>query len=401
MSRAKKVLLVIACLILLSQIPFAYRRYKLGQLSAKIQMLNGEHRSSRADDAWTEYQGVMHVHSFLGGHSSGNFQEIIQAAQANKLHFVVMTEHAESLIDTSALTVKGKYGDVLFINGNEVNSSSGDRLLSIPGDARLAGSAKSTTEDIVKNTHNRDGMSIVAYPDEYRSAVVNYDGMEVYNVFTNAKRINWLVAVFDSLWSHGKYPDLLFANYYQRPVTALKKWDERLAQGKAVGTAGNDSHANIGFSLNDGSGKKILGIELDPYETSFRLVRLHVLMPRDRTLETNTLLNALKSGHCFIGFDLLGNTSGFRFEARNTSKLAIQGDEISYQPDTKLKVTLPIPGRILLIKNGAVELDESGVREKEIPVGSVGVYRVEAYLPDLGNPAGNQPWVISNPIYVR
>jgi hypothetical protein len=30
-----------------------------------------------------------------------------------------------------------------------------------------------------------------------------------------------------------------------------------------------------------------------------------------------------------------------------------------------------------------------------------GSYRVEAYLPQLGKPVGDQPWIISNPIYVR
>ena len=34
------------------------------------------------------------------------------------------------------------------------------------------------------------------------------------------------------------------------------------------------------------------------------------------------------------------------------------------------------------------------------PLTERGVYRVEVYLPQLGA-AGQQPWIISNPIYVR
>jgi hypothetical protein len=30
-----------------------------------------------------------------------------------------------------------------------------------------------------------------------------------------------------------------------------------------------------------------------------------------------------------------------------------------------------------------------------------GVYRVEVYLPQLGKPVGDKPWIISNPIYVK
>jgi hypothetical protein len=37
----------------------------------------------------------------------------------------------------------------------------------------------------------------------------------------------------------------------------------------------------------------------------------------------------------------------------------------------------------------------------EFQVSEKGIYRVEVYLPQLPLPAGAQPWIISNPIYVR
>ena len=128
MSRIKKLLLLVAVLVVSSQIPFAYRRYKLYRLNNTIQRLNSERRAT-VEDRWSEYKGVVHVHSFLGGHSSGTFQDIITAAQANELQFVVMTEHAEKEIDTAAMTLQGVHEGVLFVNGNEVKSASGDRLL--------------------------------------------------------------------------------------------------------------------------------------------------------------------------------------------------------------------------------------------------------------------------------
>ena len=39
------------------------------------------------------------------------------------------------------------------------------------------------------------------------------DGVEVYNVFTNARRVNPVVAFFDVLWSQRAYPELIFANW--------------------------------------------------------------------------------------------------------------------------------------------------------------------------------------------
>src|SRR5882672_10665104 len=108
MTLRKKRLLILLIVVLLSQIPFAYRRYKLGRLHAAIQQLNSQRIATQADDGLTELKGVVHVHSFLGGHSSGNFEEIIAAAQSNQLNFVVITEHPAKNFNTAEMTLKGE-----------------------------------------------------------------------------------------------------------------------------------------------------------------------------------------------------------------------------------------------------------------------------------------------------
>ena len=133
MKTRRLILLVVLLLLLLSQTPFAYRRYKLRRLTAGIQQLNSERRVPESN-GFTDYKGVIHVHSFLGGHSSGSFSEIITAAQANELQFVIMTEHTEQDFDTAAMTLQGVHGGVLFINGNEMSAPNGDRFLTLPGD---------------------------------------------------------------------------------------------------------------------------------------------------------------------------------------------------------------------------------------------------------------------------
>lgn len=377
MKIRRLVLLVVALLLLLSQTPFAYRRYKLRRLSAGIQQLNSERRVPEPY-GFKDYKGVVHVHSFLGGHSSGSFSEIIAAAQANQLQFVIMTEHTEKDFDTAAMTLQGMHGGVLFINGNEVSAPNGDRLLTLPGE-----------------------LSIAAYPEEFKNwDTPGLDGVEVYNVFTNAKRINPVVAFFDALWSKRSYPDLMFAFYLTRPDEGLKLWDQGLTRARLTGVAGNDAHANIGVSLKDSSGKTLLGIQLDPYDTSFRLVRLHALIEANKPLDATSLLDAVRAGHCYIGFDFLGDTSGFSFTAENAGERKIQGDEISFKPETRVRVQSPVPGRIVILKDGAILLDETGISGKELPISEKGVYRTEIYLPQLGMVA-NQPWIISNPIYVR
>jgi len=202
----------------------------------------------------------------------------------------------------------------------------------------------------------------------------------------------------------------LFTTFYERPAENLKLWDEQIRQtGKRiVATAGNDAHANIGMSLNDSSGKTVLGFKLDPYERSFRLVRLHVLvnLPYSggvdvSSLREGDLLAAISAGHCFIGFDLFGDTTGFRYTAHDRNEERMMGDEIKLENEVHLSVELPVEAQIVVLKDGVVVQDNSAVSKLEFVAKERGSYRVEVYLSQLPKPAGDQPWIISNPIYVR
>jgi hypothetical protein len=404
-NRWKKPLVSLVVLFLLSQIPFAYRRYKLGRLHAAIQQLNSQRVVTEDNSHLTEFKGVVHVHSFLGGHSTGNFEDIVAAAQSNELNFVVMTEHPAKDFNTAEMTLKGEHGGVLFINGNEVKTATGDRLLLIPGDANAGSDSRLLPQEVL--SRRASGLALVAYPEEFESweATTGYNGIEVYNVYTNARRINPVVMFFDALWSYGSYPDLLFTNFYQRPAESLKKWDELISQKgkKLVATAGNDAHANVGISLNDSSGKTLLGFKLDPYERSFRLVRLHVLATpvHGPQLDETSLLAAIAEGHSFIGFDLFGDTTGFRFRAHDGNENRTMGDEIKLKNQVTLNVSVPVPARVVLLKDGLQVQEVDGVKGLDFVAKDKGSYRVEVYLSQLPKPAGDQPWIISNPIYVK
>src|SRR2546421_593535 len=114
MKRWKKVALVLLCLLLLSQAPFAYRRYRLRRLSAAIAEVNAARANAPADDPFDDYAGVFHVHSSLGGHSTGTLEEIVRASKAERLAFVLMTEHPAALVNTSGATLRGTHEGVLF-----------------------------------------------------------------------------------------------------------------------------------------------------------------------------------------------------------------------------------------------------------------------------------------------
>ena len=379
MPSKKYIFAALILILFLSQLPFACRRYKLRRLNTAVQQLDSQRTTQSGNGAYAEYKGVVHVHSFLGGHSEGTFGEIISAARSNGLNFVVMTEHTEKEFDTAAMTLKGLHGGVLFINGNEVSSENGDRLLVLPGE-----------------------VSIAAYPDDFKNwDTPGLNGIEIYNVFTNSRRINPLVAFFDVIWSRRAYPELIFALYLERPESSLQQWDQSLTRRKLFAIAGADAHSNIGVSLKDSAGKTLLGIKLDPYETSFRLVRLHVLIERDKTLEPDSLTEAIRAGHSFVGFDFLGDTTGFVFEAETPDGLRIQGDEIFLDNEVRMRARTPVPARIVVFRDGVVFQEESGVSTKDFVVNERGVYRVEVYLPQLGEVIAGKPWIISNPIYVR
>jgi hypothetical protein len=404
MKRWKKVTLIALGLFLLFQIPFIYRRVRLGRLSAAIQQVNAERIVDQQASAYTDYKGVMHVHSSLGGHSTGSFQEIIEAARRNNLSFVVMTEHTSPLMDTAGMTLRGIHAGVLFINGNEVNTASHDRLLLVPGSEEAAAANTVGTQEVLSQQQARSSLSFIAYPHEFRSwEVKDYDGMEVYNLYTNTNKINYFVTFFDWLWSYWSYPDLMFARFYERPSGELKKWDELLAakNQRVVAIAGADAHANVGFQIGDHTGKRLIGVHLDPYERSFSLVRNHVLIEKEKPLTEETLLAGIKSGHCYIAFDIFGDATGFTFTADNNLGRRIMGDEIELLDGVRLLVTTPVKSHVRLLKDGQVIRDEDGAAQKEFPVKERGVYRVEVYLTQLGSLVKDKPWIISNPIYVR
>ncbi len=403
MKRWKKIVLLLLLLIFISQLPFAYRRYRLGQLNAAIQQLNSQRSLPPGENLYTDYRGVVHVHSALGGHSAGSFEEIIGAAQSNGLHFVVMTEHPARAFDTAEMTLKGMHAGVLFIGGSEVLTAGGDRLLLLPGDGGSA-TGSQPTQSVINEEQTKGNAVFVAYPQEFRSwDATGLAGVEVYNLYTNARKVNHLLMFFDGLWSYRSYPELLFTRFYERPSEALAKWDEQvLAKSvRLVALAGNDAHSNVGLSFGDEAGRKLFRIKLDPYERSFRIVRNHVLIERDEPLSAETLLAALREGHSYISFDLFCDATGFSYTAENGVEKKIMGDELSLERGVRLTVTAPVKSRFVLIRDGERAGEQTDVTRQEFFVNQKGTYRVEVYLDGLGSSFRDRPWIISNPIYVR
>jgi hypothetical protein len=403
MTRRKKIALVALGLLIVSQVPFAYRRYRLGQLADAVAEVNAS-RESTAGDAFDEYTGVFHVHSSLGGHSPGRLEDIVRAAKSERLAFVVMTEHPSPLLDTAQATLRGMHEGVLFVGGNELAASNGGRLFAAPG--VVPPPSNVPLQDLVTRAKTEGRLAVVGYPGEVTDwSLKGYDAVEVYNLYTNSKSIHYVTLFFDGLWSYRSYPDLLFARFYERPADALKRWDEVNASGASCvsALAGNDAHANVGFSLGGQTGDKLLDFKLDPYERSFRVVRNHILLEKGSTLDEASLLKAMREGRSFFAFDLFGDSTGFRFTAENGTDARVMGDEIRLPPAGAVRLTArsPVKCRTVFFRDGQAVAEVSDSTRAEMAVERAGVYRVEVYLDQLGPLLEGKPWIVSNPIFVR
>jgi hypothetical protein len=402
--RRKKIALVALGLLVVSQAPFAWRRYRLGQLADAVAAVNASRVSATTDDAFDEYAGVFHVHSSLGGHSPGRLEDVVRAAKSERLAFVVMTEHPSPLVDTAAATLRGTHEGVLFVGGSELAASNGGRLFAAPGLMQPADNAP--LQELVERAKAEGRLAVVGYPGEVADlSLTGYDAVEVYNLYTNSKSINYATLLFDGLWSYKSHPALLFARFYERPSDALKKWDGVNASGarRAYAVAGNDAHANVGFSFGGQTGDKLFDIKLDPYERSFRVVRNHVLIEKGSALDETSLLKALRAGRSFFAFDIFGDSTGFRFTAGNGADTRFMGDEIRLPEagSVKLYAHSPVKCRTVFFRDGQAVGEVKDSERAELTVESAGVYRVEVYLDQLGPLLEGKPWIVSNPIFVR
>ena len=116
-----------------------------------------------------------------------------------------------------------------------------------------------------------------------------------------------------------------------------------------------------------------------------------------------TLLAALRRGRSYISFDLFGDATGFRFTAESGGERRVMGDEIALPADggVRLAVRSPVRGRIRILLDGETAREERDANASELVADRRGVYRVEVYLDQLGAPLMENPWIVSNPIYVR
>jgi len=407
-----------------------YNRFVLfPKQAAAWKAIQSERREVPLDDGWTEYRGVMHAHSELSHDSAVTFPEILAVLHKADCNFIFMTDHVNEGKADYSKGWKGLHDGVLFVRGYEMEG--GFMPWGLPDNTILDN--KEDLRALAKRIAGLGGVLFFAHCEEPRLwDLPELTGMEIYNIHVDFKDEDFnalLPSVIFSLWS---YPDQAFRLMFDRPTEFLKKWDEMNITRHLTGIAANDAHQNVGIRVfydpnNDtlrlvGTGEKegesrrirlnfftrplvrlVLGplapdkelyrVELDPYQRSARYVNTHLLATE---CTEPALLDALRRGRAFVGFDMLADARGFVFLAQGREKRAVMGESIPIEPDLTLRMASPHTCRFTILRQG-VQVAQLTGNAFDWKVPEPGKYRVEAELQILGEWT---PWVYANPIEV-
>src|SRR5262249_45368993 len=140
--------------------------------------------------------------------------------------------------------------------------------------------------------------------------------------------------------------------------------------------------------------RELFHVQLAPYERVARFVNTHVLA---RELTETAVMDALRSGRAFIGFDLVADSSGFKWWASSGNTELVMGESGVLSRQTLLHARSPLPCRFTIVQNGR-SVYQHEARTLDWAPTAPGKYRVEAELRILDQWI---PWVYSNPIQLQ
>lgn len=378
---------------------------------------------------WTEYRGILHSHSKYSHDCEVPFEDILSVLKATRLDFICLSDHCVQGRADFDLQWRGLHDGKLFIPGYEMK----DGIMPFGVALGVVLSNQTDGPTLARQISENGGLLFYAHSEEPRDwARPELVGMEIYNIHTDFKRNpNGLrVLLPDLLVNLRKYPDHVFRTLFHRPSDLLERWDALNQTRHITGIAGNDCHQNVGFRgfyttsgtirVEDTSprtlkefklnwftralarlffgpltpDRKLFHVQMDPYERSARFVNTHVLA---RELTEPALLDSLKAGRVFVGFDMLADSSGFRWFAATGTNRVVMGESASFSREARLRAASPLPCRFTILRDGVAVAQLQGRVVDWAPPGP-GKYRVEAELKIRDQWT---PWVYANPIELK
>jgi len=346
----------------------------------------------------------LHIHTVYSD-GTGDHNEIGNAALQAGIDVVIVTDH-NVLVQGMERFFQRDEQKTLLLVGEEVHDRTRQpqkNHLLVIGAVREMSPYSAKPQRLIDQVEKTRGVLFIAHPyDPQLKAlgeediswidwdVRGFTGIELWNAMSEMKSIvhNRLDGLFYTLFpqaiARGPHP------------TVLKKWDELTQKGqKVIAIGGSDAHA---FDMRLGPFQR----RVFPYVFHFRTINTHILteapLSGDLDSDRQMVVDAIRRGHAFIGYDLPGSTRGFRFGGQGKDGSVIMGDEVRMGNGITLQIRLPTKTECRLICNGAPihtwHNQEICTHIATIP----GAYRVECYVDYAGRRRG---WIFSNPIYVR
>ena len=345
---------------------------------------------------------ALHIHSVYSD-GNGTHAEIGKAALKAGVDALIVTDHNIWVEGSEKYFQEGR-NKILMLIGEEVHDPTlvdGCNHMLIFGADRELSPYNKDPQQLIDQATRYGGLTFIAHPIEDELLrfgekafswndweIKNFTGIELWNQMSEFKSRS---TSFGKAFLHAISPKYLS----QGPLTrTLCLWDSLLSQGKQIAIVGGVDAHEI---------KKRLGpikLTLFPYDFQFRTLNTHLLTPTSLSGnladDKRMILDALRSGHAFVSYDLPYSTRGFRFTVDNRSGEFIMGDKVSTQGGLTFQVRLPIRSHCRLLKDGNL-IKETFDREVLTHITSdKGVYRSEVYVNYLGRERG---WIFSNPIY--
>lgn len=351
-----------------------------------------------------EYVGNLHIHTPYSD-GEGSHTDVAEAALLAGLDFIVFTDH-----NLRVGGVEGYYGDeergyVLLLAGEEVHDRTRDpqcNHLLVYGVGHEIASQAHNLAGLINNVKKAGGMSFIAHPDDQAIAwfgepalpwldrfVTGFTGLEIWNFMSRFK--DYLPNRAAAIRNVFRPEDAMIGP----PPPTLELWDYLLAQGmRVVGIGGADAH---GQTMRLGP----LSHTVFPYDFLFSCVNTHILtnspLTGDTTHDTKLLYSALREGRAFIGYDIPGDTRGFRFSAQGQNAAATMGESIRLGHGVTLQTIAPGLAHFKIIRHGEVVAEERHTENMTLVATQPGAYRVEVWREYNGIA---RAWILSNPIYI-
>lgn len=350
-----------------------------------------------------EVVGNLHCHTRYSD-GEGTHNDIARAAIQAGLDFVVVTDHNVRVDGMDGYRYLGKER-VLLLTGEEIHDQARqpqkNHLLVYETGEELA-SIAGNPQTLLDAVEEHGGLAFLAHPMDPAAPAFNEDDLswEDWDVegFSGIELWNFMSEFKSKLSSK---PRAIFLAYNPNLIAegpfeeVLERWDRLLSQGQRVfAIGGADAH---GTPVSMGPLKRIIF----PYDYLFRAVNTHVFLDEplsgEEAKDRHKIFRAIRSGRCFVGYDLPASTRGFQFSAHGERGEVYMGGTLDLRFGATLQVHLPQRAQIRLIKDGHLiktwRNDQSAVYTVREP----GAYRAEVLIYFLGKWRG---WIYSNPIFV-